>query len=310
MEGREPRQRWRLQNARYDPRKSSRRLGANSAPRESGLADEERGIYSQDGTLLFRCSGTESQADLLDRAAEALAVRREVVTIVGDNTLISVEKAALISFSTCDRSSRLRRRLFSTCDRCSLPLGPSSFVLKAGCFGTRGWRQQKKDAIGEIAEELSREFLGWTGDNIFCNVCWSTRAFLFRFDVWRQEPELYLKLLRRHWGRDVPEPGRWIELVDSMFSRVDELEDKENPSRAVIKARFAAEIGSLPTIGRRLRQAWSLIDEKPQLSAELLEGPCEAPPYSSPPLPTCAIGLGHCLFRGGEPLALGCRTMQ
>lgn len=220
--------------------------------------EEEReqgeGIYSLGGTLLFRCLGTENQTARLDRAAETLAVRREFVAIVGDQCLLSVERAAQVLAG----SDALERR--ECCENCDLPVGPTSFVLQRGDFGTGDWRHRERDAIGEIAEEVSRDFLCWSGDNTFCNVCWSTRAFLFAFDEWRQEPEGFLKLLRMYWGRDVPAPGRWIDLLSSMFARIDELEEEEDPSlaaRRIAMRERCKDSDFARRIIEKFRQVWS-----------------------------------------------------
>lgn len=136
---------------------------------------------------------------------------------------IPCERADLYNVTGTPDYENARYHPYSSCacDCCYLPIGSASFILESGQFGTQDWVSKDKDQLGEISQRISQECLAWSGENAFCEVCWSTRAFLFATDFWQQQPDIFLHFLRMYW--QVPTPGLWLDLLTSAFLRADEL---------------------------------------------------------------------------------------
>ena len=132
--------------------------------------------------LTFALSGEKACAvpsgSGVDEIAFAMGIRPEVVRLVeaedGSRSVLLTTRTLL---EAMDLPVLVLRA--GTCEACWLPTSPmgSPRVLADGAFGTSKWADDHlpSDPYDVFLQDLVRDHLAYSGDNVFCQTCWASR---------------------------------------------------------------------------------------------------------------------------------------
>ena len=130
--------------------------------------------------LTFAMSGEKACAvpsgSGVDEIAFAMGIRPEVVRLVEAE---DGSRSVLLTTRTLLEAIILQELRPGICEACWLPTSPmgSPRVLADGEFGTSKWADDHlpSDPYDVFLQDLVRDHLAYSGDNVFCQTCWASR---------------------------------------------------------------------------------------------------------------------------------------
>ena len=165
----------------------------------------------------------------VDEIAFAMGIRPEVVRLVeaedGSRSVLLTTRTLLEAMYSPELVLRP-----GTCEACWLPTSPmgSPRVLADGAFGTSKWADDHlpSDPFDVFLQDLVRDHLAYSGDNVFCQTCWaSCIPWLLVSD------ELFIENHADHYAKHKAnlvqsmtrsESSAWIDIVLSACDASDE----------------------------------------------------------------------------------------
>ena len=172
--------------------------------------------------------------------AKVLGVRPEAVRLVGKNFLLDPSELAkwILDGEKAEpkglRDTYMRELANARgagtpgfredeCCSCQLSLGPGPRELEADDFGAGDW-VATGNGPQKILQEISQKLLGWSPGCYFCEVCWSSGAYLYTVIESNRRQRLYA--LCSSAGIPAPPPDKWSDLLAEAYDLIDLKEEE------------------------------------------------------------------------------------